>query len=314
MPTLRSVTAMPIKIPDGLPAYQPLVEEGVRVMTEAVAIRQDIRPLQIGLLNLMPNKIKTELQIARLIGASPLQVELTLVRLDGHKTKHTSEDHMTTFYRTWEEAKHRKFDGFLVTGTPLETIPYEDVTYWDEMQRIFEWTRTNVHSTMNVCWGAMAALYHFHGIQKHVLPEKAFGVYRQTVLKPNSPYLAGFSDDFAIPISRWAEVRVEDLKPHRELSLLCFSERGASILVEGGGKRIYVMDHLEYDAESLADEYFRDVKAQVPIKLPRDYFPDDDPNVRPPNRWRAHGHLLMSNWINEMYQTSPYEIERIGMS
>jgi homoserine O-succinyltransferase len=303
---------MPIKIPDGLPAFEALLEEGVRLMTEAVAIRQDIRPLQIGLLNLMPNKIKTELQMARLLGASPLQVELTLIRLGGHKTRHTSEDHMMTFYQAWEEAKDRKFDGFLVTGTPLETIPYEQVTYWDEMQRIFEWTRTNVHSTMNVCWGAMAALYHFHGIGKHVLPEKAFGVYKQTVLKPHSHYLAGFSDDFAIPISRWAEIRIEDLKAHPELSLLCFSERGASILEEGGGKRLYVLDHLEYDAESLADEYFRDVKASVPIKLPRDYFPDDDPNVRPPNRWRAHGHLLMSNWINEMYQTSPYDIDQIG--
>jgi homoserine O-succinyltransferase/O-acetyltransferase len=303
---------MPIKIPDGLPAYLPLVEEGVRVMTEAVATRQDIRPMQIGLLNLMPNKIKTELQMARLLGATPLQVELTLIRLGGHKSKHTSEDHMMTFYRSWEEAKDRKFDGFLVTGTPLETIPYEDVTYWDEMQRIFDWTRTNVHSTMNVCWGAMAALHHFHGVPKHVLPEKAFGVFGQTVLKAHSPYLSGFSDDFAIPISRWAEIRVEDLEGHPELSLLCRSEKGASILEEGGGKRLYVLDHLEYDAESLADEYFRDVNANVPIKPPRGYFPADDPNVRPPNRWRAHAHLLISNWINEMYLSTPYDIEAIG--
>jgi homoserine O-succinyltransferase len=302
---------MPIKIPDGLPAFDALIEEGVRVMTEAAAIRQDIRPLQIGLLNLMPNKIKTELQMARLLGASPLQVELTLIRLGGHRSKHTSEDHMMTFYQPWEEARHRKFDGFLVTGTPLETIGYEQVTYWDEMQRIFDWTR-NVHSTMNVCWGAMAALYHFHDVPKRVLPEKAFGVYRQTVLRPTSPYLAGFSDDFAIPISRWAEIRVEDLEGQRDLSLLCYSEKGASILEEGRGKRIYVLDHLEYDAESLADEYFRDVKANVPIKLPAGYFPHDDPSLRPPNRWRAHGHLLMSNWINQMYQTTPFDISRIG--
>ena len=303
---------MPIKIPDGLPAFDALLKEGVRVMTEAVAIRQDIRPLQIGLLNLMPNKMRTELQMARLLGASPLQVELTLIRLGGHKTKHTSEDHMMTFYEPWEEAKSRKFDGFLVTGTPLETIPYEEVTYWDEMRRIFDWTRTNVHSTMNVCWGAMAALYHFHGVQKHVLPEKAFGVYKQTVLQPTSPFLAGFSDDFAIPVSRWAKIRMADVQAHRELSLLCYSDKGASIAEDGGGKRIYVLDHLEYDAESLGDEYFRDVNANVPIKLPVDYFPDGDPRKKPPNRWRAHGHLLMSNWINEMYRTSPYEIEQIG--
>jgi len=303
---------MPIKIPDGLPAFDALVQEGVRVMTEAAAIRQDIRPLQIGLLNLMPNKMKTELQIARLLGASPLQVDLTLIRLGGHKSRHTSEDHMMTFYQSWEEAKYRKFDGFLVTGTPLETIDYEDVTYWDEMRRIFDWTGANVHSTMNVCWGAMAALYNFHGVPKRVLPEKAFGVYKQTVLQPTSHFLAGFSDDFSIPVSRWAEIRVEDLKKLSELSLLCHSEKGASIVEEGNGHRLYVLDHLEYDGESLADEYFRDVKANVPIKLPHGYFPGDDTNKRPPNRWRAHGHLLISNWINEIYQTAPYEIGKIG--
>ena len=303
---------MPIKIPDGLPAFDALKLEGVRVMTEAAAIRQDIRPLQIGLLNLMPNKIKTELQMARLLGASPLQVDLTLIRLGGHKTKHTSEDHMMTFYEPWEEAKHRKFDGFMVTGTPLETIPYEDVTYWDEMQAIFDWTRTNVHSTMNVCWGAMAALYHFHGVPKFSLPEKAFGVYKQTVLRSTSPFLSGFSDDVTIPVSRWAKIRVEDVQAHRELSLLCYSDKGASIIEEGGGKRLYVLDHLEYDAESLGDEYFRDIKANVPIKPPVGYFPDGDPAQKAPNRWRAHAHLLMSNWINEMYLTTPYDIENIG--
>ena len=303
---------MPIKIPDGLPAFNALVKEGVRVMTEAVAIRQDIRPMQIGLLNLMPNKIKTELQMARLIGASPLQVELTLIRLGGHKSKHTSEDHMMTFYEPWEEAGRRKFDGIVITGTPLETIPYEDVTYWDEMKAILDWTVTNVHSTMNVCWGAMAALYHFHNVPKVEMPEKAFGVYRQTVLRANSPFLAGFSDDFAIPVSRWAKIRIEDVQAHRALSLLSYSQKGASIIEEGGGKRLYVLDHLEYDAESLGDEYFRDVKANVPIKLPVGYFPEDDPMNRPLNRWRAHGHLLMSNWINEMYQTTPYEIDHVG--
>jgi len=214
------VTSMPIKIPDKLPAFEALVNEGVGVMTETAAIRQDIRPLQIGLLNLMPNKIKTELQMARLLGASPLQIELSLVRIGNHKPKSTSEDHLLAFYQTWENAKDRKFDGFIVTGTPVETIPYEDVTYWQEMQHIFEWTQTNVHSTMNVCWGAMAALYHIHGVPKHQLPEKAFGVYRQRILKPSSPYLHGFSDDFSIPISRWAEIKATDVADRPDLTLL----------------------------------------------------------------------------------------------
>ncbi|QCI64105.1 homoserine O-succinyltransferase [Phreatobacter stygius] len=306
---------MPIKIPDTLPAFDALVNEGVRVMTETAAVRQDIRPLQIGLLNLMPNKIRTELQMARLLGASPLQVELSLIRIGNHRPKNTSEDHMQAFYQAWETARDRKFDGFLITGTPVETIPYEDVTFWPEMQDIFEWTQTHVHSTMNVCWGAMAALYHFHGVPKHQLAEKAFGVYGQKILKPSSPYLSGFADDFAIPISRWAEIRPTDLAGHADLTLLAHSdEKGACIVEDRRGRRLYVLDHLEYDAGSLADEYFRDIKAKVPIKLPFNYFPDDDMSRPPQNRWRSHAHLLLSNWINEIYQTTPFDIGLIGES
>jgi homoserine O-succinyltransferase len=304
---------MPIKIPDKLPAFEALVNEGVRVMTEAVAIRQDIRPLQIGLLNLMPNKIRTELQTTRLLGASPLQVELSLIRIGNHVSKNTSEDHMLTFYQTWETARHRKFDGFIVTGTPVETIPYEEVSYWDEMRQIFDWTATNVHSTMYVCWGAMAALYHFHGVPKRLLKEKAFGVYRQKILKPSSPYLSGFSDDLAVPISRWAEIKVADLEGRPDLTLLAYSEEKGVCLVEDRNcGRLYMLDHLEYDSGSLADEYFRDVKANVPIKLPANYFPGDDISQPPPNRWRSHAHLLLSNWINEIYQTTPFDISQIG--
>jgi homoserine O-succinyltransferase len=304
---------MPIKIPDTLPAFEALVHEGVRVMTETVAIRQDIRPLQIGLLNLMPNKIKTELQMARLLGASPLQVELSLVRIGNHKAKNTSEDHLLAFYETWEKARDRKFDGFIITGTPVETIPYEDVTFWQEMQQIFDWTQTNVHSTMNVCWGAMAALYHFHGVPKHQRAEKAFGVYSQKILKPSSPYLNGFSDDFSIPISRWAEIKAADLTDHPDLTLLARSdEQGVCIVEEPRFHRLYVLDHLEYDSGSLADEYFRDIKANVPVKLPFNYFPDDDVSKPPRNRWRSHAHLLLSNWINEIYQTTPFDISLIG--
>jgi homoserine O-succinyltransferase/O-acetyltransferase len=304
---------MPIKIPDRLPAFEALLKEGVRVMTETAAIRQDIRPLQIGLLNLMPNKIKTELQMARLLGASPLQVELSLIRIGNHRSKNTSEDHLDTFYQSWEEAKSRKFDGFLVTGTPVETIPYEEVTYWPEMQRIFDWTETNVHSTMYVCWGAMAALYHFHGVPKGLLSEKAFGVYPQKILKPNSPYLSGFSDDFSVPVSRWAEVDPEAVLGRPDLNLLAYNEeKGVCIAEDSRYRRLYVLDHLEYDSESLADEYFRDVNANVPIKPPVNYFPNGDSNQRPQNRWRAHGHLLLSNWINEIYQTTPFDGARIG--
>jgi homoserine O-succinyltransferase len=304
---------MPIKIPDKLPAFEALVSEGVRVMTETAAIRQDIRPLQIGLLNLMPNKIKTELQMARLLGATPLQVELSLVRIGNHRSKNTSEDHLDTFYQTWEAAKERKFDGFIVTGTPLETIPYEDVTYWSEMQRIFDWTETNVHSTMYVCWGAMAALYHFHGVPKRLLGEKAFGVYPQKILKPSSPYLSGFSDDFSVPISRWAEVRREDVIAKPDLTVLCHSEaKGLGIAEDSRHHRLSVLDHLEYDATSLSDEYFRDINAKVSIKPPFDYFPNDDVDRPPLNRWRSHGHLLLSNWINEIYQTTEFEIDNIG--
>jgi len=304
---------MPIKIPDKLPAFQALQNEGVRVMTETAAIRQDIRPLQIGLLNLMPNKIKTELQIARLLGATPLQIELSLIRIGNHAAKNTAEDHLRAFYQTWEDARHRKFDGFIITGTPVETIPYEDVTYWSEMQQIFDWTETNTHSTINVCWGAMAALYHFHGVPKQALSEKAFGVYRQKITTPSSPFLIGFSDEFVIPISRWAEIRTADVAACPDVDVLAYSdEKGVCIAQTRGTRRLYVLDHMEYDATSLGDEYARDVAAKVPIKLPHNYFPNDDATQVPLNRWRPHGHLFISNWINEIYQTTPFEIGNIG--
>jgi homoserine O-succinyltransferase len=304
---------MPIKIPDTLPAFTTLVHEGVRVMTETAAVRQDIRPLQIGLLNLMPNKIKTELQIARLVGASPLQVELSLVRIGAHKAKNTSEDHLVSFYQTWDEVKHRKFDGFIITGAPIETLPYEEVSYWDEMQQIFDWTATNVHSSMNVCWGAMAAIYHFHKVPKYELKEKAFGVYRHRNLSPSSVYLNGFSDDFQVPVSRWTEVRREDVEKVSDLEILMESEEmGLCLVQETAGRRLYMFNHVEYDSTSLADEYFRDVKAGIPIKLPHDYFPHNDDTLTPLNRWRSHAHLLFGNWINEIYQTTPYELEKIG--
>ena len=304
---------MPIKIPDRLPAIETLVGEGVRVMTETMAIRQDIRPLQIGLLNLMPNKIKTELQMARLVGASPLQVELSLVRVGGHKAKNTAEEHLLAFYDTWEEIRHRKFDGFIITGAPIETLDYEDVTYWDEMKQILDWTATNVHSTLNVCWGAMAAIYHFHGVPKYTLKEKAFGIYRHQNLSPASVYLNGFSDDFEVPVSRWTEVRKSDLENVPGLEVLMdSSEMGVCLVHEKACNRLYIFNHVEYDSTSLADEYFRDVDAGVPIKLPHDYFPHNDSTLPPQNRWRSHAHLLFGNWINEIYQTTSFDLNDIG--
>lgn len=304
---------MPIKIPDRLPAFETLVAEGVRVMTETMAIRQDIRPLQIGLLNLMPNKIKTELQMARLVGASPLQVELSLVRIGGHKAKNTAEEHLLAFYDTWDEIKHRKFDGFIITGAPIETLEYEDVTYWDEMKQILDWTATNVHSTLNVCWGAMAAIYHFHGVPKYTLKEKAFGVYRHQNLCPSSVYLNGFSDDFEVPVSRWTEVRRADLENVPGLEVLMdSSEMGVCLVHEKACNRLYIFNHVEYDSTSLADEYFRDVDAGVPIKQPHNYFPHNDVSLKPKNRWRSHAHLLFGNWINEIYQTTSFDLEDIG--
>lgn len=304
---------MPIKIPDQLPAHEVLVREGVSVMDERTALRQDIRPLQIGLLNLMPNKIRTETQFARLLGATPLQVELTLVRVGNHKAKHTSEEHLISFYQTWEEVRQRKFDGFIVTGAPIELLPFEEVTYWKELEQIFDWTSNNVHSSFFICWGAMAAAWHFHRVPKHTLEKKAFGVFRHHNNAPASPYLAGFSDDFAIPVSRWTEVRKPDLTPSTGLDVLMESEvTGPCLLAETTGNRLYIFNHIEYDSTSLKEEYDRDVAAGVSIEVPHGYYPDNDPARPPLNRWRSHAHLLFGNWINQVYQTTSFDLEDVG--
>jgi homoserine O-succinyltransferase len=305
--------AMPIKIPDQLPAREVLVREGVSVMDERTALRQDIRPLQIGLLNLMPNKIRTETQFARLIGATPLQVELTLVRIGNHKAKNTSEEHLISFYQTWEEVRNRKFDGFIVTGAPIELLPFEDVTYWDELKQIFDWTATHVHSSFFICWGAMAAAWHFHQLPKYTLHKKAFGVFRHRNNAPASPYLAGFSDDFAVPVSRWTEVRSADIPVKSGLDLLMESDvTGPCLLAEATGNRLYMFNHIEYDSMSLKEEYDRDVAAGTEIAVPHEYYPDNDPARQPLNRWRSHAHLLFGNWINQVYQTTPYELKDVG--
>ncbi len=305
---------MPIKIPATLPAYDVLRREGVMVMSEETAARQDIRPLQIGLLNLMPKKVQTETQFARVIGATPLQIELTLIRMSEHQSKNTSLAHLEAFYQPFSSARERHFDGLIVTGAPIEHLDFEAVGYWNELREVFDWTQTHVHSTMGVCWGGMAMLNHFHGIPKHMLPAKAFGLYRHRAIAPAATLLQGFSDSFHVPVSRWTEVRDDDVELHYpELRTLIHSEDVGPCLIEDRGRRAYYMfNHLEYDSTTLKEEYERDRLTGGPITPPVDYFPDDDPARPPENRWRSHGHLLYGNWINEIYQTTPFRLETIG--
>jgi homoserine O-succinyltransferase len=304
---------MPIKIPETLPAFDVLRHEGVMVMSEDAALRQDIRPLQIGLLNLMPKKVQTETQFARVIGTTPLQIELTLIRMSEHQSKNTSAAHLEAFYQPFSEARKRRFDGLIITGAPIEHLDFEAVSYWDELREVFEWTQTNVQSTMAVCWGGMAMLHHFHGVPKHALPAKAFGCFTHHAVAPSATVLQGFSDSFVIPVSRWTEVRSEDVALHPDLRVLLNSDDVGPALVEDRGHRAYYMlNHLEYESTTLREEYDRDVAAGGAVPLPWDYFPDDDPTREPENRWRSHGHLLYGNWINEIYQSTPYDIAAIG--
>jgi homoserine O-succinyltransferase len=304
---------MPIRIPDNLPARAILEHEGVSLMSEATANRQDIRPMRIGLLNLMPNKIKTETQFARLIGATPLQVELQLISTGSHTPKNTSQEHMLAFYQPWEEVREQHFDGFIITGAPVELLPFEQVNYWNELTEIYKWTQTHVHSTFNICWAAQAALHHFHGVPKYGLPDKAFGIYSHRNLDKASPYLRGFSDNFTMPISRWTEVRRHDLPKTKKLQVLLESEEmGLCLIDDPANRQLLMFNHIEYDTESLGDEFRRDVAAHKPVNLPANYFPDNDPNQVPQNRWRAHAHLLFGNWINQVYQTTPFDLKNIG--
>jgi homoserine O-succinyltransferase len=302
---------MPIRIPDNLPARKTLEAEGVVVMDSSRAARQDIRPLRIGLLNLMPNKERTETQFSRLIGATPLQVDLTLVRITDHKSKNTSEDYLKTFYSTWEDVREQRFDGFIVTGAPIANIPFEDVRYWSEMVEIMEWTQSNVHRTMFICWGAQAALYHFHKARRYRMPRKAFGVFRHQIVKPRSPWLRGFSDSPMIPVSRYNDIARDSLGPGLEI-LIDNADIGVCLIDDPGHRAIHMLNHLEYDNRSLADEYERDRKAGLDTPPPVNLFPNGDTTVEPENRWRSHGHLLFQNWINEIYQTTPFDLSKIG--
>ncbi len=304
---------MPIKIPADLPAYDVLKHEGVSVMDPDQAARQDIRPLRIGLLNLMPKKIQTENQFARLIGATPLQIDLDLIRMSEHQTRNTAAAHMAEFYRPFQEIKHLKYDGLIITGAPIEHLEFEAVTYWEELREVMDWTQTNVHSTFGVCWGGMAMINHFHGVRKHMLDAKAFGCYRHLNLAPASPYLRGFSDDCVIPVSRWTEMKQAEIDAAPGLKTLLGSDLVGPCLVEDASHRaLYIFNHFEYDSDTLKQEYDRDVAAGTPINVPMNYYPDDDPSQKPLNRWRSHAHLLYGNWLTEVYQDTPYDIEAIG--
>ncbi len=303
---------MPITLPRDLPAYDVLDDEGVMVLSEDAATHQDIRPLRIGLLNLMPMKITTETQFARLIGATPLQIDLTLIRMTEHQSRHTSPAHMEEFYRTFQDVKHEKFDGLVITGAPIEHLPFEEVTYWDELRQIMDWTQTNVHSTFGVCWGGMAMAWHFHGVEKHMLDRKAFGCFRVSNEDPSSPYLRGFSDECVIPVSRWTEVRRDAVEAAGMKVLLGSEETGPCLIEDTAHRAVHIFNHFEYDSDTLQTEYERDVAMGTPINVPGHYYPNDDPQRKPLNRWRSHAHLLYGNWINQIYQTTHYDISQIG--
>ncbi len=304
---------MPIKIPNQLPATQTLTNENIFVITETRALTQDIRPLKILLLNLMPKKIVTETQLARLLGNTPLQVELDLIHTSTHKSRNTPADHLLTFYKTFDDIKHLKYDGMIITGAPVEQLAFEDVEYWDELCEIMEWSKTNVTSTLHICWGAQAGLYYHYGIDKHLLNGKMFGIFPHHVERKSSILFRGFDDVFMIPHSRHTSINRADIEAVPELKILASSEEaGVYAIATDRGRQIYLTGHAEYDAGTLREEYERDVKAGLPITVPCNYFPDDDPTKEPLVTWRGHAHLLFSNWLNYfVYQTTPYDLSEI---
>ncbi len=304
---------MPIKIPNDLPAVKTLNDENIFVMTETRAITQDIRPLKILLLNLMPKKIETETQLSRLLGNSPLQVDLEFIHTKSHKSKNTSAEHLFTFYKTFDDVRDRTFDGMIITGAPVEQMNFDEVEYWEELCEIMEWTKTHVHSTFHICWGAQAGLYYHFGINKKPLSKKMFGVFPHTVDYKKSILFRGFDDVFMVPHSRHTTVDVEDVKKVKGLKVLATSkEAGLYAVSSKNGKQIFITGHSEYDADTLMNEYLRDVSQGLPIEIPKNYFKDNDPQKGPVVTWRSHANLLYSNWLNYfVYQTTPYDIEKI---
>ena len=304
---------MPIKIPNDLPAVQILAEENIFVMTEKRAITQDIRPLKILLLNLMPKKVETETQITRILGNTPLQIELTLIRTKTHKAQNIPEEHLLSFYKTFDDIKDMKFDGMIITGAPVEHLRFEEVDYWDELCEIMEWSKRNVHSTFHICWGAQAGLYYHYGIKKYPLDKKLFGVFPHKCDYAKSMLLRGFDDVFYAPHSRHTYIKREDIEACPELRILASSDvAGVHIVTKIGGRQFFVMGHSEYDAATLDGEYRRDKDAGLPIEIPINYYIDDNPENPPLNTWKAHGNLMFTNWLNYfVYQSTPYDIKSI---
>lgn len=301
---------MPIKIPDALPAKEILLQENIFVMDESRAFSQDIRPLKIVILNLMPVKEVTETQLLRLLGNTPLQIEVGFIHPDTHQSKNTSEQHLTSFYQKFAEIRDQKFDGMIITGAPIEQLPFEDVNYWDELKQIMDWSVTNVTSTLHICWGAQAGLYHHYGVPKYILEEKVFGVFPHVIFNRNVNLLRGFDDEYVVPQSRHTEVRREDIEKIAEIEILSESEEsGVNIIASKDGKQIFITGHFEYDATTLQSEYQRDVDKGLAICCPMHYFLNNDPNSAPRLRWRAHANLLFSNWLNYyVYQETPYDL------
>ncbi len=304
---------MPIRIPDSLPARAVLESENIFVMTEYRAMHQDIRPLNVLILNLMPTKIVTETQLLRKLSNTPLQIQVELLRTSSYVSQHTDSDHLESFYTTFDRVRDSKFDGMIITGAPVENLEFQQVGYWEELCEIMEWSKTHVHSTLHICWGAQAGLYYHFGVEKRTLPRKLFGVFETTVLKPSSPLFRGFDDIFSAPNSRYTEVSKEDILSIPQLELIAWSEEAGVFAVKTQDSRqFFVTGHLEYDPDTLAREYHRDVEKGLPIHIPAHYFPGDDPSKPPVVRWRSAGQLLYSNWLNYyVYQTTPYDIKQI---
>ena len=305
---------MPIQIPNDLPAAEVLQQENIFVMKQTRAETQEIRPLEIVLLNLMPTKIVTETQLSRVLGNTPLQVHLELMMMSSHKSKNTPQEHLLSFYKTFDEIKHRKFDGMVITGAPVEHLAFEDVTYWRELCQIMEWSKTHVHSTFHICWAAQAGLYYHYGIQKKALPEKLFGVYPHKADYKRAILLRGFDDEFWVPHSRHTTVLREDVEKISGMKIIASSEEaGVYIMLNKEGRQIFVTGHSEYDIDTLEKEYLRDKAAGLPIHVPVNYYPNDDETKPPIVRWRGHANLLYSNWLNYfVYQTTPYDIMTVG--
>lgn len=305
---------MPIQIPNDLPAAEVLQNENIFVMKQTRAETQHIRPLEIVLLNLMPTKIVTETQLSRMLGNTPLQVHLELMMLSTHKAKNTPEEHLLAFYKTFEELKDRKFDGMVITGAPVENMPFEQVNYWKELTEIMEWSKDHVHSTFHICWGAQAGLYYHYGVQKHPLSEKLFGVFKHKADYKHAILLRGFDDEFWAPHSRHTTINRADIEAIPGLKILASSEEaGVYIIMNKEGRQIFVTGHSEYDPDTLEREYLRDKYQGLPIQVPQNYYPNDDDSKAPVVRWRGHGNLLYSNWLNYfVYQTTPYDIMAVG--